>query len=128
MGGGNVEQTSVRGVAGSLWHRVRGYVAMSCELTVTNVRVINECQCGVCGVGSSDCDSWVTDPAWEDEAIAVTTAAEQQCFKCLKTNVKVEDCDDSSMEDSSMEDTLSFDCISPPCLDCSSYEYIVFGP
>jgi hypothetical protein len=93
---------------------------MSCELTVTNVRVINDCQCGVCGVGSSDCDSWVVDPAWEDDAVVVTKAAEQQYFKCLKTNGKVEDCDDSSMED-----TLSFDCISPPCLDCSSGESTV---
>lgn len=93
---------------------------MSCELTVTNVRVINDCQCGVCGVGSSDCDSWVVDPAWEGDAVVVTKAAEQQYFKCLKTNGKVEDCDDSSMED-----TLSFDCISPPCLDCSSGESTV---
>ena len=50
---------------------------MSREVTVTNVRVINECQCGVCGVGSSDCDSWVTNPAWEQDAIAAANAAEQ---------------------------------------------------
>ena len=62
-------------------------------------------------------DSWVTDPAWEREAIVVTKAAEQHYFKCLKNNVKVEDCDDSSLAD-----TLSFDSISPPCLDCSSGE------
>ena len=77
---------------------VRGYVAMSSELIVTNVRVINDCQSGVCGVRSSDCDSWVTDPAWEQEAIAATNAAEQHYFKCVKNDVKVEDCVGSSLE------------------------------
>ena len=96
---------------------VRRYVAMSCEVIVTNVRVNNDCQRGVCGVGSTDFDSWVTDPAWEREALAATKAAEQHYIKCLKNNVKVEDCYDSSLAD-----TLSFDSISPPCLDCSSGE------
>ena len=83
---------------------------MSCEVIVKNVRAINDHQCGVSGAGGIDCDSWVTDPAWEGEAIAVTKAAEQHYFKCLKNNITVEDCDGSSLQD-----TLSFDSISPPC-------------
>ena len=43
----------------------------------------NDCQRGVCGVGSTDFDSWVTDPAWEREALAATKAAEQHYIKCL---------------------------------------------